>query len=1137
MNSRFFDRIWLLVVALVPWLVQPGRVQPDTKVDLTLDPWTYLGRSLTAWNEHNGLGELQNQAYGYLFPMGPVFGLGHSLRLPDWVVQRIWWTLLLVVAFTGARTLIRRLGVAGATASMVGATSYALSPRVLTLLSDHSIEAWPGAVAPWIAVAALKLTEADLDRRARLHHCASIGLLVFACGGVNATASAIAVLPALLLLVCHPRGRRRLAWALVAVVLGSVVWTLPLLVLGGFAYPFLAYIETASITTAVTSVPNVLRGANNWIAYILDDEGHPVWQGGWVVAQSLSGIVLTSMVAAFGTLGVLRLPGFVRRFAVVSIVVGTIAMAIGHPGVAGGPFAPQIRELLDGPLVVFRNVHKFDLLVRLPMAIGLSALAGLLAHEPARTLLMRRARAGAVLLITVAAMVPLWQGRLGSDASYTAVPASWRTAAATIDQLNAGGGSTLLLPSSRTASYTWGRSTDEPLSALARTPIVVRASAPLGHPGATRLLDAIDALAASGSNQPALATTLSRSGISTIVVRKDLAANAGAGDWRSVERTLSSSPGFARVDGQSDVHRSLWRVSVRPSSNTGQIVMAGGAEALPAALATGALRPDTAAVLLGDTRQRASLVTDSLAWRAYHNGAPVQRAYGPVLAASDREPAQAGSRDLPPSIRVTDRPHRQLQGLRAVAVSSSAADPFAKAYVSVAHSQFAAFDADPTTTWLTGDHETEAHLRLDLAEPTTADVLTIEPAAGRGVQRPATITVNGITHRVPSNGSLHVPMSAGSTTVDLRLNAGEGTHQPVMGLAEVRLARRNIGSIITVPEPVDPRSSALLLGSDVIVPVVPARAGEDGATMRRRVTFTASASVPAAVWLRDAPSGQGCGDAGSLTIAGRTTPLRYTGDGSAGGLRKAVPCGQIAGEVSVRAGTQDVLARAAEGEIVHVLLGSPPHAVTPPLRVTTHGANAGWQSVGPGSGAGAAVVDGWRQAYHGSGDLHEEFVPTTWHRSGLALGAGLVLLLALAWWTTRTAVVPSRGGALRSGRALDDHSTAGGTRRATGVGMVLGVTVGTVVGGALGAAIGLAAALVPSRRRGEVAGAAMIFAGIALAAGGVVDQRSWGAAAGQVLGLVTVCVLAVEVTARGRSSPAVAPTSAKPPNDATPAAR
>ena len=248
-------------------------------------------------------------------------------------------------------------------------------------------------------------------------------------------------------------------------------------------------------------------------------------------------------------------------------------------------------------------------------------------------------------------------------------------------------------------------------------------------------------------------------------------------------------------------------------------------------------------------------------------------------------------------------------------------------------------------------------------------------------------------------------------------------------------------------------------------------------------------------------------------------------------------CGQIAGEVSVRAGTQDVLARAAEGEIVHVLLGSPPRAVTPPLRVTTHGANAGWQSVGPGSGAGAAVVDGWRQAYHGSGDLHEEFVPTTWHRSGLAFGAGLVLLLALAWWTTRTAVVPSRGRALRSGRALDDHSTAGGTRRATGVGMVLGVTVGTVVGGALGAAIGLAAALVPSRRRGEVACAAMIFAGIALAAGGVVDQRSWGAAVGQVLGLVTVCVLAAEVTARGRSSPAVAPRSAKPPTDAAPAAR
>lgn len=309
-RARFYDRVWLLAIALIPWLVQPGRIQPDTKVDLTIAPWAYLGRSLDAWNGHNGLGELQNQAYGYLFPMGPVFGVGHSLGLPTWVVQRIWWTLLIVVAFTGVRALIRRWEIAGPTASLVGATAYALSPRVLTLLSDHSVEAWPGAVAPWLLLAAGGFCDPRIRGRALLAPVARLGLLVAALGGVNATASAVAVVPALILLAVHPVGRRRILLLLLAAALGGLWWVLPLFVLGGYAYPFLDYIETASITTAVTSVPNTLRGANNWIAYILDAEGHPSWQGGWIVAQSLTAIVLTSLVAALGVVGVLRLRGW-----------------------------------------------------------------------------------------------------------------------------------------------------------------------------------------------------------------------------------------------------------------------------------------------------------------------------------------------------------------------------------------------------------------------------------------------------------------------------------------------------------------------------------------------------------------------------------------------------------------------------------------------------------------------------------------------------------------------------------------------------------------------------------------------------------------------------------------------------------
>ena len=65
-RSRIQRLAATLLLAVLPWLVAPGTLQPDTKTDLVLSPARYLGRALWAWNDHTGIGELQNQAYGYL---------------------------------------------------------------------------------------------------------------------------------------------------------------------------------------------------------------------------------------------------------------------------------------------------------------------------------------------------------------------------------------------------------------------------------------------------------------------------------------------------------------------------------------------------------------------------------------------------------------------------------------------------------------------------------------------------------------------------------------------------------------------------------------------------------------------------------------------------------------------------------------------------------------------------------------------------------------------------------------------------------------------------------------------------------------------------------------------------------------
>ena len=112
----------------------PGQISPDTKLDLTANPLRFLTRAFTLWNSELPFGQAQNQAYGYLFPMGPVFLLGDAVGAPGWAVQRVWWTLLLVVGFVGAERVARRLaGLPTVPALLVGG-AFALAALLVSRL-------------------------------------------------------------------------------------------------------------------------------------------------------------------------------------------------------------------------------------------------------------------------------------------------------------------------------------------------------------------------------------------------------------------------------------------------------------------------------------------------------------------------------------------------------------------------------------------------------------------------------------------------------------------------------------------------------------------------------------------------------------------------------------------------------------------------------------------------------------------------------------------------------------------------------------------------------------------------------------------------------------------------------------------
>src|SRR3954470_8562896 len=263
-DPRLRERLRVLLccvaLSLLATATRSGKIIPDTKIDMPVDPGSFLARALHMWDIEQ-FGQLQNQASGYLFPMGPFFALGHVLGIPGWITQRMWLGVLLCTAFLGARTLAGRLGIGTPTGRLLGAMAYALGPHGLTSLGTNSSEYVPLAMLPWIVVPLAIVTRRggrpDGRGSGRIKAAALSGLAVACCGGINATAVlAVLVVPGLFVLT-RPRGCARirlLAWWSAAVAIATAWCTVPLLLLGKYAFSWLTYTEKASTTTATTGL-------------------------------------------------------------------------------------------------------------------------------------------------------------------------------------------------------------------------------------------------------------------------------------------------------------------------------------------------------------------------------------------------------------------------------------------------------------------------------------------------------------------------------------------------------------------------------------------------------------------------------------------------------------------------------------------------------------------------------------------------------------------------------------------------------------------------------------------------------------------------------------------------------------------
>lgn len=825
------DAAVIAVLGVVLALQNIGQTRFDTKLDLVTDPWGFLLRGLSAWDPTAGFGQLQNQAYGYLFPMGPFFGVLHSAGVPPWVQQWVWTWLLLAIAYLGVRLVATRLGLPW-WAAVAGGLAYALAPRTVTVLGPLSAEVLAAALMPWMILPLLR-SSVSLRRTAFL-----AALPVLFMGAANATLTiSVLLVPAIWILLRSRSRWRLLGWWIAFIAAFCSWWVVPLLVQASYATPFLSFIESAQDTTVGLTPAEVIRGDVHWVAGIID-YGAPWWPAGYAVSASMVPVIFTFLLAGIGLAG---LASRAMPERVTNAVLVLVGVAILTAGALAAPLHGLWWELLDGALAPFRNVHKFDPVLRFPLALGVAAACAALVPRPGQrgsgaTRGLRNWATVGIGVVIVGVASPLVSPGVAAGTTWTQMPTWWREAADWMAEREASG-RVLVVPGSGFGQYLWGRTIDEPLQPLSTLPWVVDNDLPLGSVGSARVLDSISSALAHGRESAGLADLLARSGIRFVLVRNDIDTGRTLAPARSVvaaslqrtpglelraafgDVTLSgnelTAPDFGR-DGDRpaleiyEVTGATPRIAATPVDDVA--VMTGGPEGLLPALSAGLITPDTPVIFTDDSPPSPVsgllIVSDSLLRRdrALARG---NEAFSGVLSAREASRVKRRANDLVPfaSPSFTVATYR---GISAVTASSAQSYGDVLGPLRPERQPFAALDGSADTWWQSAsvDGPVGQWWQADFPEATDLRGLSVivvdSPLMGSPVTSVDIETDRGRLTQSVGEGGIVGPLT-GPTLQDasyVRITAASATGDAgSFGIREVRLPGIEASQPLLTPMP------------------------------------------------------------------------------------------------------------------------------------------------------------------------------------------------------------------------------------------------------------------------------------------------------------------------------------------------
>jgi arabinofuranan 3-O-arabinosyltransferase len=494
---------------------RPGWATSDTKIDLHVDPGAFVGEVASVWTTSIDLGAVHGAQYsGYLWPMGPIFALLHSIGLSAWVAQRIWLGLIFAVSAWGVLRLMDAfVGRPRGIAHVVAAAFYVLNPYTVIFTGRTSIALLGYAVLPWLLLIVHRGVREARGWGGWWWAAAFALILTSIGGGINGAVVGWMLVGPLALLIYEPlignvRWRDSLRFLVRIGLLGllaSLWWIVPLAVHARYGTDFLQFTEQPRSIWGTNSAPEALRLMAYWTSYIgvgFYGANRPLFtEAGTLLFNPLA-------VGASLLLPALAIAGFVwtRRwrygpFLLFVLLVGVTIELAAFP--SGTPSRDAMEWIYRNvPLVRFmRTTQKAAPLVAIGIA-GLLGLAARVAWARLATLPRPRLRRFALVAAPVAlaalialAALPLVRGTaIEKQLTWKRIPSAWTDAGADLDRDLPANTRALVLPGQIFANYTWGGTTDAIMPRVTDRPVAVRYETPYGDPHATDLLWTVDRL-------------------------------------------------------------------------------------------------------------------------------------------------------------------------------------------------------------------------------------------------------------------------------------------------------------------------------------------------------------------------------------------------------------------------------------------------------------------------------------------------------------------------------------------------------------------------------------------------------------------------------------------------------------------